>query len=221
MNLAPHGSLKLSGILRLHKVFDATYASINGVMVEASLALPNYDPYIHSGEQSSCSISISNDSLIAAGIQTIKDIDLSFELRSSYPAKVYPVQWRYPATPESFVQVLDDSGTVILNQDDVKVVVQGFHNDFYLDASYVKLFIENKSDRAIDFNLWDVTINGDEKSRINIDTIYPGKVAYEKIMFGLLELDYDDLLEFRLEMCDANTDATLFETDLLSLSFPK
>ena len=24
MNLAPHGSLKLSGILRLHKVFDAT-----------------------------------------------------------------------------------------------------------------------------------------------------------------------------------------------------
>ncbi|HWR31858.1 MAG TPA: hypothetical protein VN631_18730 [Negativicutes bacterium] len=199
-----------------------TYASINGVMVEASIALPSYDPYIHSGEQSSCSISISNDSLIAAGIQTIKDIDLSFELRSSYPAaKVYPVQWRYTAAPESFVQVLDDSGTVILNQDDVKVVVQGFHNDFYLDASYVKLYIENNSDRAIDFSIRDVTINGVEKQPSTIGTVYPGKVAYDKIEFGLLELDYDDLLEFRLEMCDADTDAAMFETDLQSLSFPK
>ena len=29
MNLAPHGSLKLSGILRLHKVFDATLSGEN------------------------------------------------------------------------------------------------------------------------------------------------------------------------------------------------
>lgn len=219
-----HWSTKFNFLLENNTGADLhcslTYASINGVMVSAALIFPNYDPNIHSGEQLSCSISISNDSMIAAGIQAIKDIEFSINFQSLY--KEYQLYTAFSTdAPDSFVQVLDDSGTVILNQGGVKVVVQGFYTDLLLDYSYVKFYIKNSSDRAVCFDLQDVTINGEGKPRIFIDTIYPGKVAYDEIEFTAGELDYNDLFEFRLEMCDADTDAVLFKTDVVSLTFPK
>jgi len=201
-----------------------TYVAINGVMVNANFSHSNFIEIINPEEQCPCYIDISNESLVAAGIQTIKDIEFNLEL---ILFNNYKVQNKYSiyaliltTAPESFIQSIDDSGIIILDQDGVKVVAQGFHKDFDSDTSFVKLYIENSSDRIVVFELSNVTINGERHYPPNFHlTVYPDKIRYDKIEYSLGDLDYGDSLVLRLLMRDADSNEKIFETDDISLTF--
>lgn len=201
-----------------------SYAVINGVMVDAYFSLDQVFIRMNSGDQHFCYIDISNESLVDAGIQTIKDIEFGIELRPAYSGEVqnsYSVFAQVSTrVPKSFVQVLDSSGTVIMDRDGVKVVVQGLHRDYYQDMSFVKIYVENNSDHIVGFDLLDVFLNFEEIDPPYFDMgVYPGKVAYGRIEFPMDELDHGESLMFRLLTRDVESGATIFETDAISLTF--
>lgn len=200
--------------------------SVNGVMVD-----PVFICDVGAGEEINSDILFRESALSDAGIQSIKDIDLQFEIYSDGKTFQSDIISISTTAPESLVQAIDNSGTVVLDQDGIRVVALGLEKEDQSAGDYIyyyyhlNLYIENNSDYNVAVVPDEISINGFMVNSFMYCEVLPGKVAYDKISFTKEVLEYNNIIsienmEFRLDVSDADTFKELVESEVISLTFP-
>lgn len=125
---------------------------------------------------------------------------------------------------DSYVQEYDDSGDVIYDQNDIRVICKGLKDETFWDGMVV-FYIENNSDRAVTVYSEDVSVNGFMEDASFWVDIQPGK----KCMDGITLLDMSDLeleslddvetIELSLKIIGENDWSEIDKTEPITLTF--
>lgn len=208
------------------KTVIVSSASVNGVMVD-----PVFICDVGAGEEANSDILFRDADLSDAGIQSIIEIDLQFEIfgdENSVKSNIISIT---TTAPESITQTIDNNGTVVLDRDGIKVVALGLEKEDQSAGDNIyycynlNLYIENNSDYSVSVVPDEIYINNFMINSFMHCAVLPGKVAFDKICFSKDELEYSNItsidnLEFRLVVSDADTYKKLFESEIISLTFP-
>lgn len=191
--------------------------------------LSNFDNSItvSAGEKTDGAIVLKSDILAEAQITTIQKIEFYFSITDSatfselYASDVITIETSADA---SFVQKFDDSGTLVHDQKDVRIVAKGVDTQNSIWGMDVDFYIENNSDQDFILEAKDVLVNGKK-----IDHYFsPDPVAGKK-MFGIMSFKEEDLkeagiqeineLELRFIFIDNQSYEITYESDLAKVSF--
>lgn len=104
------------------------------------------------------------------------------------------------------------SGTVLMNQDGIKVT------GINIEDNQVKLLIENSSDKDVGVSIENVSIDGFMVNTLSSATVYAGKSKFSKIEFLKSELEQNNItsikgVEFTIHVFDAESYDTLFDSE--------
>lgn len=138
--------------------FSLDKCAINGYMVSS--------PYVYatvsSGKKSNETMDISKSELDFLGIDTIADFKLSFSISTDdYETYIEPslIQLNTSAA-ETYVYNYDDSGEVVYDDNNIKIVVKSLLEDYDDTYTSVLVYIENNNDFDINISAEDVSVNG-------------------------------------------------------------
>lgn len=125
---------------------------------------------------------------------------------------------------ESSVQSITVRGQTVLDSNDVKVVLQGLHEEGNNALRILQFYIENKSTRDIRIDLSSLFIDGTLIDTESFGEVSAGGVSIERIMIDPGELygntvTSEQKLEIKLEMFDADSGNIIFDSDTISLYF--
>ena len=200
----------------VNKSADKTYmftvekASINGIQC-SPLCLEE----VSAGKKCNGKIRFSDDELIKNGIGDYTDIELSFHVYNnkdwSAPAVARETIRIYPYGEDKavkYVRETQPSDTVLIDNEYVTDVVTGYEMDSLMGYT-VKLFLMNKTDKNVVFNVYEASING-----FMIDPFYSASLAAGKCEFGSMswsdtKLEQNGItdikeIEFKLRVFDAD-----------------
>lgn len=198
--------------------------SINGIM---------YDAYVGStvsaGKKSNEEIQFSGlaDDTI---IEEIKEIEFSFDIYNGDYDTIVETDLITIETDSKYKQEYDDSGEIIYDSNDLKIVIQGLGDaEDYYDENGAKLFVymENNSNEPVYIKCEEFSINGYMIDGWLYDYIKPGCVAYSEVYFSGDDLMSEDIdgykaiedLTFDVEIVDGTSYGTIDEVDTVTLEF--
>lgn len=196
--------------------------SINDIMVDAI-----FSSDVASGKKANDGITIMDDYLERANITTIKTIELSFHIFDSDSWDTIvdsePILLETLGS-ESYIQEYDDSGTVAVDMNGVKIVIKKLDSSDSFWGADVYVYIENNSEQDITVQTRDVSINGFMVDPIFSSDIVAGKKAFDTITFmesDLTDNDITDINTIELIFHIFNTDSwnTIFDSDIVSITF--
>ena len=197
--------------------------SVNGAMISGYLY-----SQVASGKKANETITLSDTDLSDAGIETIQTVEFYFNVFD-------PESWETlfdtdfvmitTDAPASFTQTFDDSGSVILNQDGIRIIVQGLDTTDSLWGCDVKLVVENNSGKTVLLVAEDVSVNGFMIDPYFSCELPSGKIAFERMSFMQDDLDDSGIesvetIELSFIVYDYESWDTLFDCGVLTLSFP-
>ena len=201
---------------------QALDVSVNGIMLS-----PMFYCDVAAGKKSNEMIAFYQSDLDSAGISTIQSVELRIEALD-------PDSWDSIANGDMVTirtdapdqqQAFDKSGTPVLNQDGLEVIVRGVKTGDSTWGPEIQLFLQNQTGRDIIVQLDDFSINGFMVSPIFSVNIKDGKVAYYSISLSQDELDINgidriDSMEGHFVVVDPNSWDTIFESDLVTIQLP-
>lgn len=175
------GNLKLTLLIENSSDKNLTVqsenTSINGYMIHSMMSAD-----VLSGKKINTSMDFWNDDLIERGIEEICDICFSFYIFNQDDwSDNYTTEWIDLITNSTYTQQYDDSGAVLYDENEIKIVFKGIAPD-YLGQDVV-LYVENNTDKDITINARDTSINGYMiMGSCSID-VSSGKKALDSISF--------------------------------------
>ena len=196
--------------------------SINDVMVDAI-----FSSDVATGKKANDGITIMEDYLDTANIQTIKTIELSFHIFDSDTWDTIidsdPIILETSGS-ESYTQEYDDSGTVAVDMNGVKIIIKKLDSNDSFWGADVYVYIENNSDQDITVQVRDVSINGFMVDPIFSSDVVAGKKAFDAITFmdsDLTDNDITDITSIELKFHIFNMDNwnTIFDSDIVNITF--
>jgi len=196
--------------------------SINDIMIRVL-----YSYKVQAGDKGESDFDFSSSDLETAGIETIKDIQLKFNIvDTSTDETIFGsdvINITTSADP-SYVQSYDDSGFVALDQNGYKIVVKNVDDTESYWGADIYLYIENNSNTNITIQVRDTSING-----ISIDPMFSCNVEAGKKAFDSISFLEDDLTKNNIEkienlecsytILDASTFGTLLNSDSIVVNF--
>lgn len=162
------------------------------------------------------------------GIEKVKDIEFSLLiLNDNFDtiAESEPIHIeRHLAEP--YEQEYDDSGEVLLDENNIKIVAKDLQTDDYGRLCQY-LYIENNSEKSFTVQVRNVSINGFMADPFMSVDVMPGKVAIDEMSFYMTELaEYDietvedvENIELSLHIFDSSSYDSLVDTDPIVLEF--
>ena len=202
-------------------VFQNNYVVVNGYMADAVFSCE-----VAAGEQAENVLTLMDTDLEASGVETITDLEISFHVVESGTWEAYydsPLLPLKTSASGDYTQVYDDSGKVIFDKNDLKLVAKGIQDEGQLGQG-LYIYIENNSDSTVTVSSNDVSVNGYIIDSIFSTDILPGKRAVQSILFLKNELETFDItriyqVELSFRVFDAENWDMLYETDLVKLAF--
>ncbi len=197
-------------------------SSVNDIMIETMFSCN-----VAAGKKANDSIDFMRADFEQAGIATIQNIEFKFHIFDSDKWDVIldsdTITVNTTADP-SYVQAYDDSGLVVLDDKDIKIVMKRVSSTESFWGADVYVYIENNSDKDVTIQARDVSINGFMIDPIFSSDVLSGKKAYDTITFFESDLaDNDiksiDIMELSFHIFDSNSWDTYFDTQLIEVTF--
>ncbi|HQC64369.1 MAG TPA: hypothetical protein PK459_04640 [Anaerolineaceae bacterium] len=203
-------------------MLQASDLVINGYMIN-----PIMSAEVEAGEKVNDELTVLNSDLESAGIETIQYF--SFNLRvidSADWAKSFntdTIRIETDANP-AFIQKVDDSGTVLVEQNGVRIIMKELLTEQEFWGAELLLFIENNSGQDISVTVKDVTANGLAVNPLFYADVLSGTKAFAGLGFlenDLKENGIRDIREIELyfNVIDKNNFRTVFKTDKITITF--
>lgn len=203
-------------------MLQASDLVINGYMIN-----PIMSAEVEAGEKVNDELTVLNSDLESAGIETIQYF--SFNLRvidSADWAKSFntdTIRIETDANP-AFIQKVDDSGTVLVEQNGVRIIMKELLTEQEFWGAELLLFIENNSGQDISVTVKDVTANGLAVNPLFYADVLSGTKAFAGLGFlenDLKEKGISDIREIELyfNVIDKNNFRTVFKTDKITITF--
>ena len=203
-------------------MLQASDLVINGYMIN-----PIMSAEVEAGEKVNDELTVLNSDLESAGIETIQYF--SFNLRvidSADWAKTFitdTIRIETDANP-AFIQKVDDSGTVLVEQNGVRIIMKELLTEQEFWGAELLLFIENNSGQDISVTVKDVTANGLAVNPLFYADVLSGTKAFAGLGFlenDLKENGIRDIREIELyfNVIDKNNFRTVFKTDKITITF--
>lgn len=203
-------------------MLQASDLVINGYMIN-----PIMSAEVEAGEKVNDELTVLNSDLESAGIETIQYF--SFKLRvidSADWAKTFitdTIRIETDANP-AFIQKVDDSGTVLVEQNGVRIIMKELLTEQEFWGAELLLFIENNSGQDISVTVKDVTVNGFQVNPLFYADVLSGTKVITGIGFlenDLKEKGISDIREIELyfNVIDKNNFRTVFKTDKITITF--
>lgn len=203
-------------------MLQASDLVINGYMIN-----PIMSAEVEAGEKVNDELTVLNSDLESAGIETIQYF--SFKLRvidSADWAKTFntdTIRIETDANP-AFIQKVDDSGTVLVEQKGVRIIMKELLTEQEFWGAELLLFIENNSGQDISVTVKDVTANGLAVNPLFYADVLSGTKAFAGLGFlenDLKENGIRDIREIELyfNVIDKNNFRAVFKTDKITITF--
>ncbi len=193
--------------------------SINGILINGIVSA-----HVAAGKKSNDSISIYNDDLDQAGITTIKDIEFDLDIleSKSYDEIMKEEGIKLQTDAKNYTQNYNTSGTLIVDQNNVKVYVLKQQNKTL--GTEILVYIENNSDKTLTVTSRELSVNGFMINSSFYESLPAGKKAYESIMVYKDDLEDNDIksidnIELKVECYDSKSYKDVFETDTIKVEF--
>jgi hypothetical protein len=194
--------------------------SINGIMIVPTLSCD-----VAVGKQANDAMIFYSTDLERAGIDKIASIEFKFTI---FETETYDTIFDTDtitlntSIKDTYVQSYDDSGEVIFDSNDIKVVAQGLDTSSEFLGPEIKFYIENNSKSSVYIQTQNFSVNG-----IMVDSAFYGEISSGKKSFSgmtfydLADKGIEEILnvEFSLNISDPITFETIVDSDIIALSF--
>ncbi len=219
----PELSLLLENDTAKAVTVQAMNMSVNGAMVEGFLSCD-----VAAGKKANDELTLSETELEMADIDVITDLSFYFNVYDSdswetlFNTDTITIQ---TSAAGSYVQSFDKSGTVVLDQNGVRITVQGLNSNESLWGVDVNVLVENNSGRSVYVQTDDVSVNGFMIYPYFSCAVTDGKVSYDMISFMQSDLDENniteiDTVELIFHVFDYDNWDTILDSDPITLTFP-
>lgn len=195
--------------------------SVNGYMMD-----PLFSVDVASGKKANDSITFSDSSLEKCGIETIADIELSFHIFTTEDWETHydsPLIQLKTSAADSYTYNFDDSGEMVYEQDDIKIVVKGLSDDDILGPE-VLVYIYNGGQDNITVQTRNVSVNGFMVDPIFSSDVGSGKHCVDSISFLSSDLEDNGIteitsLELVFHIFNSDSWDSSVDTDPITLNF--
>lgn len=197
------------------------YSSINGFMSDFQISAD-----VAPGKKTNDSFSIMRSDLEKNGIEQVANIDCSLHIFDSeswdtiVDTPIIPIQTNLSG---NFDQAYDDSGTVMYDENGIRIISQGISEDDIWGPEPV-LYIENNTDRIITVQTRDTSVNGFMVDASFSPEIAPGKKCIDGLTLFPNDLEENGItdisdLETSFHIFDSESWETITETPAVSINF--
>lgn len=197
-------------------------AAVNDFMISTI-----FSSDVVAGKKSNDEVTLLSSDLEAAGISTIKDIELIFNIFNTESLDTIDISGithiQTTADPD-YVQPVNDSGFVALDKNNVKVVVKKLDDTTSFWGADLYVYVENNSNKDITIQVRKVSLNGFMMNPLFSCQLLPGKKAISSITFMEDDLKNNDITKFQsLEMSftvfDTKSLDTIFDSSTVKVAF--
>ena len=198
---------------------DIVYAVVNGYSMQDAYMIGT----VAGNAKLNTEISFDLEELARCNIDEITEIQLVFELYD------YAV-WETIAisdvinvyTESSFMQTYDTSGITMVDQNGIKIVYQEFVKDDEYYGPYAVFYVENNTDKPVNFDCSNIQVNGFMISGFFYGRVEPGTCAIMTLEFYTSELEENDISEIEnvklsFEVYYSDDWSYFIETELMDL----
>ena len=201
---------------------QARNANVNGFMVSTIMSAD-----VAAGKKANDSLTFETSGLKDCGIESIATMEFYFyifdtetwdEIASS---DVITIDTSIAST---YVQEVDDSGDVLVDSNDVKIIAKGLSADDSFWGPGVILYIENNSGENITVQVRDVSVNGFMVDSTMSEDVVAGKKAMSAVQFFSTDLDENSItditdVELYFHIFQQENWDTIFDSDIITISF--
>jgi hypothetical protein len=194
----------------------------NAIIVNDYMITDYFHSTVSAGKKANEVMYLSSDDLEAAGIDTIGQIEIYFNV-SDYESYATLFDTDSITIETSQFEDMDteamDLGKELLNQDGVRIVGMYVEEDSFW-GSGVLLFIENTSGQDIKVDCDDMSVNGFMVTPYLSSTVYDGKMAIDTITIYESDLEDNDIesieeVELTFHIYDPESYSTIFDSDTI------
>lgn len=200
----------------------ARYVSINGYM------MPTASMYMEvaSSKKANGELSFYASELSEANIEKISDIEFYVEISDNATWQTLDTSDLITLTTSAvdYVQPIDDSGDVLFEKKDIKVISKGLKKDMIWDGAVV-FYIENNSNTTVSVYAENVSVNG-----FMVDAgLWSDLRPATRMVDGMYLLDLEELaienideienIEFNLRIVNAKNWNDIAKSDVITLNF--
>lgn len=202
--------------------FQCNNASINGYMVETLMSVE-----VVTGKKANDSLTFMDSDLADSGITAIADMEFSFHIFETENWEAYldtKTIVLKTSLADTFEYTYDDSGDLVYEGNDIKIVVKGLSKDPSIFGPGVVVYIENNSNQNVTVQAGDVSINGFMVEPIFSSSVVSGKRAVSTITFMDSDLEKNEIssienIELSFHIFQTDNWDTIVDTDMVKLTF--
>lgn len=196
--------------------------AVNGAMIESIFSCD-----VVAGKKANDEITFMSSNLELAGINIIKDIEFKFHVLDTESWDTIfdsDIVFLTTSADASFVQTYDDSGFVALDKNGFKIVIKKLDSMDSFWGADIYVYIENNSSDDATIQIRDMSVNGFMIDPIFSVDVLAGKIAFDTITFMESDLSNNDIasidnLEFRFHIFNSKSWDTLFDSNLITVTF--
>ncbi len=196
-------------------------STVNGLVVDCSLYCD-----VPAGKKANDTILLDSTGLERSGIEIIKDIEFVLYATDTEYEDVFESDYIKVTTnaPENYVQEIDDSGYVAVDDENVKVVIKHIEEEKSIWGTEVLVYLENNTDKLLCIQAEDVSVNGFAIDPYFSTEVPAGKKAFDTITFSDTDLEdsgIDEIteMELKFELIDWDDWDYNYESDIVSVVF--
>ncbi len=201
---------------------QARNANVNGYMVETMMSAD-----VAAGKKSNDGLTFQTSGLKECGIEQIATMEFFFHIFDSetwdeiVDTDVIKIE---TSIADGYVQNYDDSGEVLVDTNDVKIVGKGLSDKNSVFGPGVILYIENNSDKDITIQVRDVSVNGFMVDTSMSEDVVAGKKAISAVTFFSSSLEENGItditdVELFFHIFDQKSWDEIFDSDVITIKF--
>ena len=199
--------------------------SCNALIVNDYMVNDLFSKTIAAGKKSNETLNFLSADLKNAGIDTPGQIEIYFHVFDSdsyatlFDADCVTIK---TSAYDSMETIKLDDGNELYNEDGLRIVGK-YVDEKSLWGTAVLLYIENNTGKNIGVQANDMSINGFMVTPYFSATVYDGKMALDDITIMQSDLDKNEIksiddIELKFHLFDANSYATIKDTDTIAFS---
>lgn len=174
-------------------VVQSASSVVNGYMIDASLSAE-----VTAGNSANEAITFLSSDVDKAGITTIGDIEISFNLidpETYMTLSTTPVVTVSTSASGTFEQVYDDTGTEVYNEGGIRIVSKGLSDDVEVFGPSMLFYIENNTEQSVMIQTTGVSVNGFMIDAVLSEDVGAGKKAISALTFMSTSLEENGVTE--------------------------
>ncbi len=200
---------------------QARNGSVNGYMIDYQMSCD-----VIPGKKANDTLEISRSQLESSGIDTLADLEFSFHIFDSESwDTIIDSDIIHIATSaaEGHTQAYDDSGDVLYDGNNVRIISKGLMVDDILGPRFY-LYIENNSDQNITVQARDTSVNGFMIDPSISAEVLAGKKIFDDMTFLSTQLEENNItdineIETSFHIFASDSWDTIVDTDPIVISF--